>query len=146
MVAYSFKKRFAPEIIEGTKAQTIRGPRVRHARPGEKIQLYVGMRTKSCRKIISDPVCLRVDPIGIWVPTKLEPAALIQDGRRTYITDAFARADGFADIEDFTRFWFDTHGPGEFSGVLIAWQPPRHLSSTDTAYSNLPALRGQDQR
>ncbi len=47
MVAYSFKKRFAPPILfglthgplaEGMKRQTIRNDRKRHARPAEEIQ------------------------------------------------------------------------------------------------------------
>lgn len=125
MVAYSFKKRFAPDIEAGLKSQTIRAHRKRHARPGEALQLFVGMRTKHCRKIIPDPVCLQVENISIWVPTKLEPAAIIRDGVRDYVSEAFAKADGFTSVDDFTRFWFDTHGPGIFEGVLIAWEPPR---------------------
>lgn len=39
MVAYSFRKRFGPPILAGTKAQTIRADRKRHARPGEEVQL-----------------------------------------------------------------------------------------------------------
>ena len=121
MVAYSFKACFAEDIVSGRKRQTIRAERKRHARPGERLQLFVGMRTRQCRKLIPDPVCLRVEPISIWVPTKHEPAAVIQAGKRQYVTEAFAQADGFTSVEAFTRFWFDTHGPGQFSGVLIGW-------------------------
>jgi hypothetical protein len=58
MVAYSFQKQFVPAIISGKKRQTIRafGKR-RHAYVGEPIQLYVGMRTKQCAKIIPDQIC-----------------------------------------------------------------------------------------
>lgn len=61
MVAYSFRQRFVAPIqvglgtiehIPGTeyapKRQTIRANRKRHARPGEELQLYCGMRTKGC--------------------------------------------------------------------------------------------------
>ena len=124
MVAYSFKSRFAEQIEAGRKAQTIRGHRARHARPDERLQLYVGMRTRHCRKIIADPLCLRVVNIRIWVPRGLEPAVVTRTGRREYVTEEFAAADGFDSAEDFTRFWFDNHGPGVFEGVLITWQPP----------------------
>ncbi|MFK5597639.1 hypothetical protein ACFZ8E_11600 [Methylobacterium sp. HMF5984] len=57
MVAYSFKARFAAPILAGTKAQTIpaeRTGRSRHARPGEQLQLFSGMRTKHCLRL-GDP-------------------------------------------------------------------------------------------
>jgi hypothetical protein len=46
MVAYSFAPQFIDTIRSGTKCQTIRpiGKR-RHARTGEPVQLYTGMRT-----------------------------------------------------------------------------------------------------
>jgi hypothetical protein len=65
MVAYSFNRRFVPAIESGMKSQTIRAHRRRHARPGEQLQLYTGMRTKSCRLIRSDVVCSRIDEISI---------------------------------------------------------------------------------
>lgn len=61
MVAYSFKSGFVPAIRARTKRQTIRLPRPRHARPGEMLQTYCGMRTKSCFRIIPDPRCIGVD-------------------------------------------------------------------------------------
>ena len=125
MVAYSFKARFADQVAEGRKSQTIRAHRKRHARVGEPVQLYFAQRTKHCRKLISpDPVCISIDNITIWVPAKFEPTWIRGAGseRRTYVTDEFARADGFAGVEEFTRFWFDTHGSGEFQGVLIRWK------------------------
>ncbi|MFO0729377.1 MAG: MT-A70 family methyltransferase [Nitrospiraceae bacterium] len=74
MVAYSFKSRFLPPIARGLKRQTIRAPRSRHARPGERLQLYAGMRTRHCYKIIPDPVCLEVCDIELHVG-----AAIIDD-------------------------------------------------------------------
>ena len=48
MVAYSFKRRFREPILAGSKQQTIRADRKRHARRGEALQLYTGMRTTQC--------------------------------------------------------------------------------------------------
>ncbi|OYY06768.1 MAG: hypothetical protein B7Y70_16055, partial [Rhizobiales bacterium 35-68-8] len=65
MVAYGFKFRFVEGIQSRTKRQTIRLPRRRHALPGERIQLYYGMRTPHCFRIIADPACIGVDRLII---------------------------------------------------------------------------------
>jgi hypothetical protein len=66
MVAYSFKSFFAPQIIAGLKCQTVRADRRRHARPGEAVQLYTGMRTRACHKLVTpDPLCTQVRRIII---------------------------------------------------------------------------------
>lgn len=73
MVAYSFKQRFAPQIIAGLqtgplvvgmKRQTIRADRKRHARPGEELQLYTGMRTRSCQ-LLGRTTCTAVAPVRL---------------------------------------------------------------------------------
>lgn len=57
MVAYNFSERFAGPVERGEKRQTIRKPRVNgHAKVGDSLQLYTGMRTASCRKL-RDAVC-----------------------------------------------------------------------------------------
>lgn len=62
MAAYNFKSQFVPKIESGEKTQTVRriGKRV-HAKPGQPVQLYTGMRTKKCRKIIGYENVLYVD-------------------------------------------------------------------------------------
>ncbi|MGS4945196.1 ASCH domain-containing protein [Meridianimarinicoccus sp. RP-17] len=126
MVAYSFKQRFCDDIAAGRKRQTIRGHRKRHARVGEPVQLYFGMRTRACRKLIGpDPICTAVVPIKIGVPQHGgEPALVSLEGAPfRHVDDAFAIADGFWGWADFTLFWRDTHGAGNFSGMLIEWAP-----------------------
>jgi hypothetical protein len=107
------------------KRQTIRaiGKR-RHARPGEVLQLYYGMRTKQCRSI-GVAKCTAVYPINISVG---EHSLIVQfDG--TTVTHGhihnFARADGFDHGEDMLAFWKKEHGVGQFQGVLIRWEPIR---------------------
>lgn len=133
MVAYSFQSRFAMSIVLGEKRQTIRANRKRHARRGEMLQLYTGMRTKHCRKIIRDPVCIAVEPIRIQVPdtadgsfcywTPMNPAA-----GATEIDGEFAYRDGFGSVGDMLAFWRTAHGPGLFEGVLIQWMPKKELA------------------
>jgi len=124
MVAYSFQKRFAPPILAGTKLQTIRGPRVRpHVRPGQALQLYVGMRTKSC-KLIATRLCSNVRPIKI----DLNGYVFFHDECDGFgdwrMLDDFAVRDGFSDFEDLRRFWALSHpGVSVFEGSQIEWHP-----------------------
>ena len=120
MVAYSFMARFEPRIEDGSKDQTIRADRKRHARAGEELQLYRGMRTRQCR-LIGRASCVAVLPIRI----KLEDEEITIAGHVLHtppMLDAFARRDGFEDWEDMRRFWRETHPDTPvFSGQCIRW-------------------------
>lgn len=121
MVAYSFKPRFVAPILAGAKRQTIRADRKRHARQGERLQLYTGMRTRSC-KAIGTAHCLGADPITLRF--KLWPYVYLPWGGYDDpdTLRAFAMADGFPDWEAMTDFWRETHPDVPvFSGVLIRW-------------------------
>jgi hypothetical protein len=141
MVAYSFKKRFADPIRVGlglvkmcppsdlprAKTQTIRaiGKR-RHARPGETIQIYVGMRSIDCEKL-GDARCKSVDPVTLFIGPR--PGFLGVNIAGEYFcsprrTLEFAQADGFDSVEAMIAFW-DTEHPAitEFHGLLIRWEP-----------------------
>ncbi|SDA39358.1 hypothetical protein [Mesorhizobium qingshengii] len=141
MVAYSFKAMFAPQVSGLTKRQTVRADRKRHARPGEPVQLYQGMRTIHCRKLVDhDPICTRVRSIEIAVSDLMAVAivSIAIEGiplHREEI-ELFCRADGFApwfvfDLglrgdaarENMGQFWLQHHGIGRFQGVLIEWEP-----------------------
>ena len=125
MVAYSFKARFAAPITAGTKRQTIRAPRKRHARPGEEVQLYTGMRTRQCR-LVGRATCRAVRRVQIEI-TDVDWANYVEiDGVPVADLDAFARSDGFADWSDMVAFWRKEHPSSDpdrlsFSGVMIEW-------------------------
>jgi hypothetical protein len=133
MVAYSFKARFAAPIISGAKRQTIRAHRNRHARPGEPLQLYTGMRTKQCRKLLAvDPICTVVSPISLWFDRSSASlhCEIRVAGRKLNLESRIrlARADGFSTLDEMAAFWFEEHGfNGQkaiyFTGVLIEWEP-----------------------
>lgn len=139
MVAYSFKRRFVEPIrwglglgldlsdntakIGAPKRQTIRADRKRHARPGEELQLYSGMRTKGCF-LIGRARCVGVESIRL------------RFGRRTDVVigkiplnptdknlDAFAREDGFENWNALRDFWNEEHGVERFEGVIVYWEP-----------------------
>lgn len=135
MVAYSFKAQFAEPIVTLKKRQTVRGDRKRHARPGELLQLYTGMRTKYCRKLLDhDPVCLDVRPVRLILDSHhadvitsmwIDGAYLNADEMEAFaIADGFgaALADGWA-LRRMGQFWRQTHEWNNFSGVVIRWEP-----------------------
>jgi hypothetical protein len=136
MVAYSFQRQFVVPIQQGLgidnidlgvvpKRHTIRADRKRHARPGEELQLYRGMRTRGCfligrarcTSISTITLVFRGEAIGVWI-----------DGTRTAASlrarNAFARSDGFNDWAGLVEFWKENHGPlGSWDGVIIRWEP-----------------------
>ena len=122
MVAYSFKSQFTEDVESGKKKQTIRAERKRHAHPGEPVQLYTGMRTKKCRKLVDpDPICTAVRDIEIasiygFADVRVAGVNLVGAERLT----AFARADGFDSIDEFIAFFKKEHGL-PFRGVLVEW-------------------------
>lgn len=143
MVAYSFKAFFEQQISTLIKRQTVRADRARHARVGETVQLYVGMRTRNCRKILKpDPACIGVLPIVIEMSAVRDDfiAGIEVAGCRFNDDDieTFARDDGFAperinavaiDLHGKTarhnmgEFWQRSHEGNRFTGVVIKWKP-----------------------
>ncbi|MEI9410732.1 ASCH domain-containing protein [Mesorhizobium salmacidum] len=141
MVAYSFKPMFGLQVSGLIKRQTVRADRKRHARPGEPVQLYQGMRTIHCRKLVeADPICTRVRSIEFAI-SDLMPGAIVSIAieaiplHREEI-ELFCRADGFAPScvfdfglrgdtarENMGLFWLQHHGMGRFEGKLIEWEP-----------------------
>jgi hypothetical protein len=137
VVAYSFKRRFVLPIRVGLggddnadhsvipKRQTIRARgRRRHARPGEELQLYCGLRARGafligrarCKEVRD--IVLTLDPKGC-VAICQRVAVYRGDG-----LDEFARTDGFDSWASLLQFWKEEHGDlAAFVGLLIEWEP-----------------------
>jgi hypothetical protein len=129
MVAYSFNRIFVPHIEARTKLQTVRPDRKRHAREGEIVQLYTGMRTRYCR-LIGEPTCASVAPITLDFETDR-----VMVGGSVYQTadnlEWFAHIDGFPSWRFLCEFWAVNHpGVPIFSGVMIRWYWPSDKSNT----------------
>ena len=154
MVAYSYKKRFVnpirvglgivpvtPKIIDDPdapmgyrigpeirpKRQTIRADRKRHARVGEEIQHYCGMRTKHCF-LIGRARCVSVLPVVLhfiaWGSAIVGSGKVAENCYYDERLHLFAQADGFDRWEDMKAFWREEHpGVDKFEGVLIRWEP-----------------------
>lgn len=119
MVAYNFQKQFADKVASGEKRQTIRANGKRtHAKEGDIIQLYTGLRTKACRKL-GEAVCKGTTEIFIDEHNVTSPC-----GTRPFILgDDFAKRDGFKDKQDMIDWFRKTHGL-PFKGTLIVWEQP----------------------
>ena len=133
MVAYSFQKQFVAEIQAGKKHQTIRAHRKnnRHARVGERLQLYSGLRTKNCRKLFDkDPICNAVDDVEIYIKENGQIEQIVLNGRNltSIEIEEFAKADGFMPADSLTArdamsaFFLSYHGTGIFKGSVIKWE------------------------
>ena len=117
MPLLNFKKQFASAVQNGCKRQTIRAKRTDGLNPrvGQTLYLYVGTRTKSCRKL-GTAICksvqqITIDEHGINIDGKwLLPGA----------ANFFAVADGFEDFYELKCFFNREHGL-PFEGLLYKW-------------------------
>ncbi|WP_461209956.1 ASCH domain-containing protein [Desulfocurvus sp. DL9XJH121] len=126
MSAYNFQKQFAGKVESGDKRQTIRADgKRRHARPGERVQLYTGMMTKACRKLVNpDPICTSVEPVRIAYSGPTGQPHVTVSGHPLTRPEirALARDDGFENVTSMYAWLEKTHGL-PFRGVLIKWRP-----------------------
>lgn len=114
MVAYNFQARFADAVERGEKRQTIRRKRANgHAKPGDIVQLYTGMRTSACRKL-ADAVC----EVSTYCAIR-EDGITLGNHPRVDLDD-FACADGFEGFEDMKNWFRDMYGL-PFIGHLVRW-------------------------
>jgi hypothetical protein len=136
VVSLNFKKQFAEKVASGEKRQTIRAIRKRPFQKGDRLQLYTGMRTRNCRKLVDlDPVCREVWEIELRSKGRIialckslpdDPRRLQQDSVLIKVlagksADAFAEEDGFTNAEKMFEFFEKTHGL-PFKGQLIVWE------------------------
>jgi len=116
MPALNFQERFAEDVELGRKRQTIRKKRRFPVRPGDRLALFAGMRTKGCRRL-REARCVDVKHVSIG------REAAVVDGVPTldeWERDEFARADGFVDWAELVE-WFEMAHGLPFRGVLIKW-------------------------
>lgn len=131
MVAYNFMRQFAPAVASGLKRQTMRPESKRHARPGQLVQLYTGLRTRGSR-------LLGLGECEVSVPVTITDDAVLVPGESITDLDAFARADGFTDFPDMKAWFAEKHGL-PFSGRLITWKPIKLPKETEDVHRAQPA-------
>lgn len=132
MTALGFMKQFAGPVEARVKRQTIRADASRF-KIGAPIQLYTGMRTKGCRKLVAeDPVCISIIPISIPAHAGLIAGRIKMGEYRLSPVECIdmAHLDGFASYRDFCRFFADRAEMRagsdrlRFYGFLIRWDWP----------------------
>lgn len=116
MPAYNFKARFADDVENGRKRQTIRKNRKRQTKPRETLYLYTGMRSKKCRKLL-EVTCKSVEPIKIYSDLRIR----VGKKQLTIVdVEALALSDGFKNVSEFYNFFENQYGL-PFNGELIKW-------------------------
>lgn len=113
-----FKPQFVPRILSGRKIHTIREDKTNRWKPGNKIQMATGVRTKNYN-CFKTAVCISVQTIEIKYFMGCGKFPIIKiDGE--LLDENFELAlfqnDGFDSREDFFS-WFDS----DFKGKIIHW-------------------------
>jgi hypothetical protein len=124
MGLYGFKPQFVPAILAGTKRQTIRADRANADRPGDRMFLYQGLRTKNTKRI-AQVECIAVQIVAIdeptfplsiaWPNVRIDGIALNDSQKKR-----LAIADGFPSFPAMIAFW---EGRLPFVGTLYRWKP-----------------------
>jgi len=114
-----FKKRFAPNIINGSKIHTLRNARKVEPKIGELLYMYTGLRTRNCELIRKDLTLKSIQQVEIvfyWgsydrhgnekESESHHPVIWVDHEHLTddQINDFFVN-DGFKDESDFVNFW-----------------------------------------
>jgi len=119
MAALNFKKQFVPLVLSLLKPHTIRQERKHPIKVGDTLQLYYGLRTKSCVLLGTAP-CVRIQHIDIYSGNKV----LLDE---TWLTgneiEQLAQRDGFAKVSDFFSFFEQTYALPTSNMRLIWWDP-----------------------
>ena len=116
MVAINFKAKFADAVEGGEKRQTIR--RTARCKPGDRLQLYTGQRTKKCRRL-REVVCTDVYPIQITQTSIVVDGMIYALG--SVMAYHYAKMDGFEGAPDMVEFFRKQYGL-PFDGFLIEWR------------------------
>lgn len=127
MPLLGFKKEFVPLVEAGVKRQTIRALRKVPIKAGDRLVLAEGVRTKRFRRI-GEKTCSETLACSLHRNGKGECYWTVQGARQSAVNPlmvGIARADGFHDAFEMTR-WFaenhlDKHKTDVFVGQIIRW-------------------------
>lgn len=127
MPILNFTKWKADKVANGFR-MTIRKRRKYPIKPGDRLYLYCGLRTKSCYPLYTPynitaggsierhVICSSVDDININVSGVFVNGKKLKSMQRL----ALAMSDGFDNIHDFLEFFRSRYGD-KFEGQIIRW-------------------------
>lgn len=118
MPAYNFKARFSSDVKAGRKLHTIRPKRKNPTKPGDKLVLYTGMRTKKC-ELLRITTCTGVEPVSIRGREILVGGVMLTESE----AQRLATGDGFENATEFFAFFEETYPNGADDMELITWPP-----------------------
>lgn len=119
---------FIEKILSGEKNQTIRraGAKWVNVKPGDKLTLYEGLRTKQCRKLgeatVSSINTVLFDTITrtIFLPSSLGILGYLELADQEART--IAGRDGFTSMDDFWSFFRSHYGRSAIMPMrVIRW-------------------------
>lgn len=116
MPALNFQKQFADKVERGEKRQTIRMPRKKPLKVGDKLCLYTGQQTKFCRKL-GEVIIQEIFDLFIYSEEEIYFGDVVLIGIEK---EQFAKDDGFDCADDMVE-WFKHQYGLPFSGYVIRW-------------------------
>lgn len=118
MVAFNFEKQFVPKILAGQKFATIR--QNAKCKPGDIMQLYTGMRTKSC-ELLAEKMCVDVLPIQVFEGGVGIPVDTKDTLKYAYYIGHCPKMLGFDSIDELLGF-YKKHYTLPFESYLHVWR------------------------
>ena len=135
MPALNFKRNFIPLVLDRSKPHTIRQERKYPIKVGDTLQLYYGLRTKSCVLIATAP-CVEIQKINIYPENKVLLDESWLDGAEI---DLLARRDGFKNTPAFFSFFDETYALPTDNMRLIWWNTSQ-LKINKSIYNVFPEV------
>lgn len=116
MTVILFSDQFAEKVRNGTKSRTLRAPRKRPIKVGDKLSLrrWTGLPYRSKQEVLREVVCCSVREVLI------QPDFIFVDKQKVDHDDWFAQQDGFVDADDMRQWFSKVHGL-PFGCDLIQW-------------------------
>lgn len=127
---------FIEKILSGEKRQTIRraGAKWDNVKPGDKLTLYTGQRTKQCRKlgeaVVSsiNTILLDTNTCAIYTPSSLGVLGYLELAEEE--ARIIAGMDGFASLADFWQFFRSHYGRSALLPMrVIRWHDFKRQSA-----------------
>ena len=116
MTSFSFKPEFVDKILSGEKQSTIRS--TKRCEVGDTMQLYIGMRTKKCKKLM-DVVCIGVAPIIVSAHSQWKLGET--EGNVKPSVAPLHEQEGFMNVQAMVEFFREEYGL-PYRGWIHAWR------------------------
>jgi hypothetical protein len=114
---------FERKILDGVKLFTLRKPSKREYKPGMKLQMAYGVRTKNYRQF-AEATVERIERVSMLIMRGIPIFSVLVDGSPVMDMDKFAKDDGFDSLAEFEAYWrgvFDAENVRHMELNQIVW-------------------------